>query len=59
MIFQRLLKDLQDLEINGLEISGVAVKGTVVAITGDNLGSHGIGGFTENFSTCRPWAIVH
>jgi hypothetical protein len=51
MIFRRLLKDLQDLEINGIEISGVVVKGTVVAITGDNLGSHGIGGFNENFST--------
>ena len=27
------------------------MRGCVVAITGDNLGSHCIGGFTENFST--------
>jgi hypothetical protein len=31
--------------------SGNLVKGAVVAVTGDDLGSHGTGGFTENFSS--------
>ena len=50
-VFGRLVEDLVDLETNGIELLGKNVKGSVVAITGDNLGSHTIGGFTENFST--------
>lgn len=29
---------------------GIVLKGSLVAIAGDNLGSHSIGGFLENFS---------
>lgn len=55
-IFHQLVEDVKDLENNG------TVKGTLYCITGDNLGSHGIGGFTENFSTvehfCRYCTIT-
>jgi len=33
--------------------NGETVRGTVIAIAGDNLGSHSIWGFTENFSKSR------
>lgn len=53
-VFKQLIEDLQHLEVNGTDIGGSAVmKGTICAITGDNLGSHTIGGFTENFSTTQ------
>ncbi len=46
-----LVKDLNDLELNGVTLSdGNVYKGTLCAIAGDNLGSHSIGGFVENFS---------
>lgn len=36
---------------HGIVVSdGTVVKGTLYCIAGDNLGSHSIGGFTENFS---------
>ncbi|CAN7951867.1 unnamed protein product [Ixodes pacificus] len=50
-MFDLLLRDLLDLELNGILFDGVHVKGTVICILGDNLGSHFIGGFTENFSS--------
>ncbi len=44
-VFTPLLSDLKDME----ELkNGEKVRGTVIAIVGDNLGSHSIGGFTEN-----------
>ncbi|KAK0144953.1 hypothetical protein N1851_016149 [Merluccius polli] len=50
-VFEPLIKDLQVLEERGIVISdGSVVKGTLVAISGDNLGSHSVGGFLENFS---------
>ncbi|XP_067281113.1 uncharacterized protein [Pseudorasbora parva] len=49
-IFSRLIADLKDLEDNGITVAAEKVKGTVFCIAGDNLGSHSIGGFTENFS---------
>lgn len=50
-MFGSLLKDLKDLELNGVSLpDGQVCKGTLCAIAGDNLGSHNIGGFTENFS---------
>ncbi|CAN7978301.1 unnamed protein product [Ixodes persulcatus] len=49
-IFDPLIRDFADLEINGLTLNGVNIKGTVACILGDNLGSHFIGGFMENFS---------
>lgn len=50
-VFETLIKDLKVLEERGIVMhDGSAVKGTLVAISGDNLGSHSIGGFLENFS---------
>ena len=52
MVFQRLVSDLQDIEENGLKIGGKQnVPASVLFILGDNLGSHCIGGFCENFSS--------
>lgn len=54
-VMEPLINDLKNLEKNGVVIS-VANKsinfiGTVIAMLGDNLGSHQIGGFTENFNS--------
>lgn len=50
-IFQSLIKDLKDLEVSGVILpDGQVFLGTLTAICGDNLGSHCIGGFVENFS---------
>lgn len=49
-VFSTMLSDIKELETNGLVISGHVVKATIFCIAGDNLGSHQIGGFTENFS---------
>lgn len=50
-MFDSLIKDLKDLEPSGITMpDGKTFKGRVCAISGDNLGSHCIGGFTENFS---------
>ena len=61
-IFHELVEDLKYLENSGIKIHDETVKGTLCCITGDNLGSHGIGGFTENFSTvehfCRYCTIT-
>lgn len=44
-------KKKKDLESIGVGLrDGQVHKGIVHAIAGDNLGSHGIGGFLENFS---------
>lgn len=51
LVMGQLVKDLKDLEVKGITLSGGQVrKGTLCAIAGDNLGSHNIGGFVENFS---------
>ncbi len=53
-VFGPLVCDLRDLEEAGVELgSGQTIKGAVLAIAGDNLGSHIIGGFTENFSRSK------
>nr|XP_023659190.1 uncharacterized protein LOC111839475 [Paramormyrops kingsleyae]XP_023659191.1 uncharacterized protein LOC111839475 [Paramormyrops kingsleyae] len=50
-VFEPLIKDLKALEETGVVIGdGQIVKGRLCAISGDNLGSHSIGGFVENFS---------
>lgn len=47
----QLVKDLKDLESNGVVLpDGQVRQGILHAIAGDNLGSHGIGGFLKNFS---------
>ncbi len=51
LVFATLVNDLKDLEENGVVLAdGKLHKGTLCAIAGDNLGSHCIGGFVENFS---------
>ena len=54
-VFGHLVQDLKGLECNGIAIAEgtMIVKGTICAIVGDNLGSHCVGGFTQNFSTSR------
>ncbi|XP_062268268.1 uncharacterized protein LOC133974641 [Platichthys flesus] len=50
-VFSELLEDLKELEENRIVVSnGTVVKGS---IAGDNVGSHCIGGFTENFSCAQ------
>lgn len=51
VVFNHLIKDLKELEECGIALKdGKVIKGTLCAIVGDNLGSHSIGGFLENFS---------
>lgn len=49
----KLLQDLKLLETEGITIvvenKTMLFKGSVVAVTGDNLGSHQIGGFSQGF----------
>lgn len=52
-VFSELLADLKSLETDGIHVDGETVKGGLHCIAGDNLGSHCIGGFTENFSCSR------
>lgn len=50
-IYGRIVEDLRILEDEGLEIApGVRRKVGLAFIAGDNLGSHSLGGFLENFS---------
>ncbi|KAJ8665138.1 hypothetical protein QAD02_006800 [Eretmocerus hayati] len=51
-VFGPIVEDLKKLE-RGVEINGRILKGALVWISGDNLGSHGLGGFIENFSTAE------
>ena len=51
VIFQRLVSDLQDLEQNGVKIGHKKVPTSLLFVLGDNLGSHCIGGFCQNFSS--------
>lgn len=48
-LFDRLISDLQDLE-DGIVVAGQLYIVRLAFICGDNLGSHCIGGFVENFS---------
>lgn len=52
-IMEILIDDLTSLKKEGIDIfvgnKTIKFVGTVVAMAGDNLGSHQIGGFTENF----------
>lgn len=53
-IFSRLIADLKDLEDSGFQLEdGRYLKASLIAICGDNLGSHCVGGFTENFSCSK------
>lgn len=57
-IFDKLIEDLLKIEIEGINIKCDSnqmknIKGSVIFIIADNLGSHQIGGFFENFSTSK------
>lgn len=53
-VFACLIADLQDVEDSGFHLEdGSNLKASLIAICGDNLGSHCIGGFTENFSSSK------
>lgn len=52
-VFSEMLEDLKDLEENGISVDSKSIKGALYCIAGDNLGSHSIGGFTENFSRSK------
>lgn len=51
-VFSSLVADLKYLEDSGFQsVDGTILKAGLIVICGDNLGSHCIGGFSENFST--------
>ncbi|KAL0150086.1 hypothetical protein M9458_054611, partial [Cirrhinus mrigala] len=53
-VFSSLVEDLKELEQSGITLEmGQTVKAVVTAIVGDNLGSHSLGGFIENFSKSK------
>nr|XP_055051346.1 uncharacterized protein LOC129437202 isoform X1 [Misgurnus anguillicaudatus] len=57
-ILEPLVNDLKVLEIKGIQnpVSGHCIRGTIVQVTGDNLGLHGLFGFLESFGArycCR------
>lgn len=49
-IFERVLSDIKVLE-KGTYINSILYYGSIFSVLGDNLGSHQIGGFVENFAT--------
>ncbi|KAJ4928522.1 hypothetical protein JOQ06_016313 [Pogonophryne albipinna] len=54
-----VLRDLKDIEDVGFQTDdGKTLKGSLLAISGDNLGSHCIGGFCENVSTIEELLLV-
>lgn len=50
-IFDKVLCDVKILEARGIEINKYLFYGSIFCVLGDNLGSHQIGGFVENFVT--------
>uniref|UniRef100_A0A1A8BQ80 Uncharacterized protein n=1 Tax=Nothobranchius kadleci TaxID=1051664 RepID=A0A1A8BQ80_NOTKA len=53
-VFASLIADLKDLEETGfLAADGNMIKAVLIAFLGGNLGSHCVGGFTENFSCSK------
>ncbi|XP_067217409.1 uncharacterized protein [Linepithema humile] len=50
-VYGEIVEDLKIIESVGINVPGHdTVKGSLVFITGDNLGSHTLGGFVDNFS---------
>lgn len=46
----RILTDLKTLETTGIQVNNEVFNGSLFAVVGDNLGSHQIGGFLQNFN---------
>ncbi len=59
-MFSPLIKDLKDIEVSGITLpDGTVYRGRLSAICGDNLGSHGIGGFVNFlFRKCEYLKIL-
>ncbi|KAK3929751.1 Putative ankyrin repeat protein R578 [Frankliniella fusca] len=54
IVFKKIVADLKVLETVGFELKpNVYKKACIVNIAGDNLGSHSLGGFVENFSSSK------
>jgi hypothetical protein len=47
---EHMIAELKSLETEGFTVQNRQCKVKLVSIAGDNLGSHALGGFTENFS---------
>lgn len=64
-VLKPLLKDLRKLEEEGICIikdgtnPGIILRGTVTFLSGDNLASHGVGGFLESFTVQRVCRFCH
>lgn len=52
-VMKTVVAELKDLEENEILVGSDHFKSSFVSVLGDNLRTHGIGGFTENFSTSR------
>ena len=51
-VFEPLIQELKVLETTGIDLGlGINTFGSVICVTGDNLGSHWLGGFSTNFSS--------
>lgn len=51
-VLDPLIQDLKILESEGINVPNFGIiKGSILFVAGDNLGSHNIGGYTENFSS--------
>ncbi|KAL7297210.1 hypothetical protein TKK_0009616 [Trichogramma kaykai] len=50
VVYERIVQDIKLIEESGLKIDDKIIKGSLSFICGDNLGSHSLGGFVENFS---------
>lgn len=58
-IFEVIMRDICHLETTGIELQNKqVVKGTIIAVVGDNLGNHQIGGFLENFSLANFFVVI-
>lgn len=50
-IFEVIIKEINQLETEGIYVNEtLTLKGSLLAVAGDNLGSHQIGGFLETFN---------
>ncbi|XP_047136285.1 uncharacterized protein LOC124813381 [Hydra vulgaris] len=50
-VFKELIRDLKSLEVDGILVGIKLYKAGVVAILGDNLGSHFLGGYSLGFNS--------
>jgi hypothetical protein len=50
---KHMVAELKNLETKGFNIESVHFKVKLISIAGDNLGSHALGGFVENFSKVK------